>query len=239
MIAAMDEQGFVTMACIANLAKRANVTMQEAEEAVVVLESPDTKQPDQENEGRRIERVHGGWMVLNSEKYRSMVTRAESLQKNRERVARFRAKKNGNAPVMPCNVSVMQSEQSRADTKTRAAGAAPAADSEWISELSQNPAYQGIDVNREFQKMMAWTTTNARQPTRRRFVNWLNRVERPISLNGHAAPQKPALNEPKGWKAWLNHNRPDSVYSVGGNSECHEWAKLPREAQEVVLAGLR
>ena len=111
MVAAMDEHGYVSMASVSNLARRANVSLSEAEEAVKTLESPDRIQPEQDHDGRRIERVEGGWMVLNSEKYRSMVTRAEALQKNRERVARFRAKKC-NAPVMPSNVSVMQSDQS-------------------------------------------------------------------------------------------------------------------------------
>ena len=64
MIAAMDEQGFVSMASVQNLARRANVPEAEAAGAVKVLESPDSVQPDQENEGRRIERVEGGWMVL-------------------------------------------------------------------------------------------------------------------------------------------------------------------------------
>lgn len=128
MIAAMDEHGFVSMASSHNVARRANVSLEEAEKAITVLESPDTIQPNQDSEGRRLERVEGGWMVLNSEKYRSMVTRAESLHKNRERVAKFRARKRGgNAPVMACNDLVMQSEhkqiRSESDPKPRSPAA--------------------------------------------------------------------------------------------------------------------
>lgn len=138
MIAAMDEQGFVSMASIHNLARRANVSLAEAEDAIRVLESPDTIQPNQEHEGRRLERVEGGWMVLNSEKYRSMVTRAESLHRNRERVAKFRAKKKAcNAPVMGCNDLVMQSEQIRANQKSLAAPKAPRARNEICDALAR------------------------------------------------------------------------------------------------------
>ena len=34
---------------------------------------------------------------------------------------------------------------------------------------------------REFDKMTAWCTVNRKQPSRRRFINWLNRAERPMA----------------------------------------------------------
>ena len=54
-------------------------------------------------------------------------------------------------------------------------------DADWLKELSAKPAYQGIDVAREHGKMQAWCAANRKQPTRRRFVNWLNRVEKPLA----------------------------------------------------------
>lgn len=54
-------------------------------------------------------------------------------------------------------------------------------DSEWLSELCGDKTYSGIDVNREHGKMMNWCRTNQKQPTRRRFVNWLNRAEKPMN----------------------------------------------------------
>ena len=49
--------------------------------------------PDAKYEGRRIERVDGGYLVLNAGKYRTQVTREEIRRQTRERVARFRDKK--------------------------------------------------------------------------------------------------------------------------------------------------
>lgn len=92
-IAVMDEAGFVQFASVRNVAHRARVTEDEAQEAIVTLEGPDTESSDDANEGRRIERVPGGWLVLNAEKYRVLVTRAVIQEQTRERVRKHRAKK--------------------------------------------------------------------------------------------------------------------------------------------------
>jgi hypothetical protein len=70
-------------------------------------------------------------------------------------------------------------------------------DSDWLKELAENPAYRGINVEAELGKMTAWCAANGKQRTRRRFVNWLNRAERPIAItaqghNGHNGQRKPA-----------------------------------------------
>lgn len=102
LIAVMDEHGFAQFASVANLANRARVTLEEAKEAVARLESPDVDSSDPENEGRRLERVPGGWLVLNAEKHRKMVTRAIIQAQTRERVRRHREKKrSSNASVTP------------------------------------------------------------------------------------------------------------------------------------------
>jgi hypothetical protein len=110
-IAAMDETGFCPFAAVGNVAARARVTEEEAKKAIKALEGPDPESSDQDNEGRRLERVPGGWLVLNAPKYRALVTKVNIQEKVRERVRRFREKKkSGNASVTECNDSVMQSE---------------------------------------------------------------------------------------------------------------------------------
>lgn len=61
-----------------------------------------------------------------------------------------------------------------------AEGSAPT-DAEWLASLASDPAFAGLDVQREFAKMSSWCAVNRKQPSRRRFVNWLNRAEKPIS----------------------------------------------------------
>lgn len=126
MLAAMDEDGFCQFASVPNLAHRAILSLPETTEAVCVLESPDENSSDPDNEGRRIEKVPGGWMVLNAIKYREMVTRSVIQEQTRRRVAAHRERKKSNAPVTPrnakttkCNAPVTQSDT---DTDTGAEG---------------------------------------------------------------------------------------------------------------------
>lgn len=119
-IAAMDEEGFVQFASIENVAHRARVGIEAASVAVRTLEEPDLNSSDSDNEGRRIERVPGGWMVLNAKKYRELVTRVVIQEQTKNRVRRFREKKRtGNAHVTPGNENVTPSEADT-DSKTRA-----------------------------------------------------------------------------------------------------------------------
>jgi hypothetical protein len=67
----------------------------------------------------------------------------------------------------------------------RGAGAPPTvSDADWLKSIESNPAYTGIDVQREFAKCKAWCETNRKPASRRRFINWLNRVDRPMAASG-------------------------------------------------------
>lgn len=54
-------------------------------------------------------------------------------------------------------------------------------DDEWLAELSLDAAYAGIEVMVEWAKMSRWCEVNSRRPTRKRFINWLNRAEGPMT----------------------------------------------------------
>jgi hypothetical protein len=56
-------------------------------------------------------------------------------------------------------------------------------DDEWLKSLEDNPVYRGIEVRILYGKMIVWCDNNGKKPTRRRFVNWLNRAERPLQVN--------------------------------------------------------
>jgi hypothetical protein len=53
-------------------------------------------------------------------------------------------------------------------------------DEDWLNQLGTNPAYSLIDVRREYSKMQTWCGVNRKMPTRRRFIAWLNRIEKPM-----------------------------------------------------------
>jgi len=92
LLAAMDEDGFCAFSCEENLARRANVPMAGLKKALEVLQSPDRFNSDDEFQGRRIERVPNGWLVLKAGYYRTLLTREVQREQTRLRVAEHRAK---------------------------------------------------------------------------------------------------------------------------------------------------
>ena len=125
LLAAMDEDGIAHFAAIGNLARRANVSEEEAEAAVKCFLSPDPNSSDPDYEGRRIERIPGGFVVLNAPKYKALFNREMQLERTRMRVAKHRAT---SGDVTPCNgvkrfgnASVTQSE-TETETETEAEG---------------------------------------------------------------------------------------------------------------------
>jgi hypothetical protein len=50
-------------------------------------------------------------------------------------------------------------------------------------------------VEREYGKLIAWCEANGKQPTKRRFVNWLNRADRPLQGEVKRPRVGPTLDE--------------------------------------------
>jgi hypothetical protein len=64
-------------------------------------------------------------------------------------------------------------------------------DAEWLQSMTADPTYAGVDVMTEHGKMVRWCETNRQKPSRRRFVNWLNRCEKPMVGTTHTdQPQR-------------------------------------------------
>jgi hypothetical protein len=57
-------------------------------------------------------------------------------------------------------------------------------DADWMESLISDPAYAGIDVKAERAKMVRWCEVNNKKASRKRLINWLNRVERPMAAGG-------------------------------------------------------
>jgi hypothetical protein len=73
-------------------------------------------------------------------------------------------------------------------------------DDEWlVSHVRANPAYTHINIDQELGKMDAWLSTRPQKKKTRRFiVNWLNRIEKPMSGgNGQPVINRPPPPPPK------------------------------------------
>lgn len=98
MLAKANSIGFVE-ASILGLARVANLSQEEVEESVKILEEPDPFSKNADLEGRRIAKVPGGWMVLNYEEYRSRTTEEERKEYMRDYMRKYRAEKGGKQSV--------------------------------------------------------------------------------------------------------------------------------------------
>lgn len=123
LLASMDQDGYCHFSALENLASRARVSLAKARRAIGCFESPDPNSENLANEGRRIERVPGGYLVLNAEYYRNKFTREIEREQTRLRVEKYRkrrkAKESGNNgttvtealhTVSPASVSASSSE---------------------------------------------------------------------------------------------------------------------------------
>lgn len=94
---AIKDPDFVVRKTAYQIGRCARKTEAEVLEALEVLSSPDTKRLEpQPHEGRRIERVEGGWLILNGKKYqekmreeaeRARWRKAQTAKREREKTA--------------------------------------------------------------------------------------------------------------------------------------------------------
>ena len=115
MLALADKNGEI-QASIPGLARAASVSIPDCESAITKFLAPDPYSRSPEDEGRRIEKIEGGWALLNHSKYRALASKDDSKSANLKRQQRFRERKERNslnalvtpcnAPVTPCNAHV-------------------------------------------------------------------------------------------------------------------------------------
>lgn len=92
MLAIADSRGVVTAGGVPALARQVNLTVDKCREALGILEAPDPDSQTPDNEGRRVIRQQGGWLVVNAVKYRETRTRAQLLNAARQRRHRRKEK---------------------------------------------------------------------------------------------------------------------------------------------------
>lgn len=91
MLCMADPWSGVVTASIGGLAARARISREACVAGLETLSSPDPDSKNPENEGRRIEKVEGGWRILNHQAYRDRRTRQQ--EQTTERVRRWRQRK--------------------------------------------------------------------------------------------------------------------------------------------------
>jgi hypothetical protein len=122
-LAEKDENGFVS-AAYSSMQRICNVNKEQFDEAIRILESPDPESRTEDFEGRRLQKIEGGWIVLNHEKYR--LNEEVKKEKHREYMRKWRDKKGSvnnceftkdHVSVTSVSVSVSESEKKKEDCK--------------------------------------------------------------------------------------------------------------------------
>lgn len=90
MLAMADRKGRV-FASIPGFARRAAITLEEAEAALRTFLAPDPYSRTKEHEGRRISEIDGGWQLLNYAKYRAIRDEETIRESKAEHMRRKRA----------------------------------------------------------------------------------------------------------------------------------------------------
>ena len=117
MLAMADKNGEV-QASIPGLANVARVRLEACREALEIFQRPDPDSRTEGDQGRRIEKIPGGWVILNHGKYRELGSDDDRRAKNAERQRRWRERHKNNATgVTPCYKS---RQISHTDTDTKA-----------------------------------------------------------------------------------------------------------------------
>lgn len=97
LLALKDRNGVVETS-LPGLARTAVVELEECRDAIRVLEAPDPESRSPDFEGRRIEKVDGGWRVLGHERYlkrmREVAEKVGNAKRQREFRKRVAALKN-------------------------------------------------------------------------------------------------------------------------------------------------
>jgi len=104
---------------------------------------------------------------------RRMFREEKERENNRIRQGRFRSKRQSNEKVTAPSPSPSPKRKKKKEKVV-------VSDEEWIKTLEDNPIYKGIEVRILHGKMLVWCENNGKKPTRRRFVNWLNREDKPL-----------------------------------------------------------
>lgn len=93
----MSDQDGMVRAAPSAIANRARVVTDVTLDALERFGSPDQESRTSDHEGRRIEKVEGGYVILNYKKYRDLKTQEEQRAAVRERVRKHRERKRAEA----------------------------------------------------------------------------------------------------------------------------------------------
>jgi hypothetical protein len=175
------------------------LTIKQTENALALFESPDQHSRSLNDEGRKIIRVDGGYQIVNYGKYRdSEMRRLKRREYHREYWHTRKLKKlkgtqkhsNGLNETQQNLLadSTLQKQSTEADKEKSSTNGSRQSVEDWLKELEADETYKGLNVRQLYGRMLNWCKIRKKQPTKRRFVNWLNSQDAPLPLQHASRP---------------------------------------------------
>lgn len=234
MLAMADRNGRVHSS-MPGLADASRVTLEQCKEALSHLLAPDPHSRTKEHEGRRIEEIDGGWLLLNYLKYREFRDIEERRLQVRQAVQRYRQKKatvSQGKPRKPKKAQAEAEAEAEAENRVREKEVRPRANallgSRVEAELEAESLVRSIaakdpdnlDPTEVISRASAWKGSGLVNPasmgddrlaqTLIKLRSWLRR------LDGTPEPQGPMSvvpSQPKESPEW------EWINSYGGKAE--------------------
>ncbi len=119
MLALADKNGEV-QGSVPGLARLAGVSVEACDAALATFLAPDERSRTKTDEGRRIEEIDGGWLLLNHAKYRKMASLDDKKEKDAIRQKRARQRHAGITPRHAAVTSQSDIAEAEANTEEEA-----------------------------------------------------------------------------------------------------------------------
>lgn len=183
MLAMADRYGEIE-ASVPGLAKFARVPIEQCQKALTELSAPDAFSRTSEYEGRRIEQIEGGWVLLNYDKYRIKMSQDDKRERDRIRQAERRRRLKV-ASVTESHKKSQQAEEEgslegSSDTDTRA---------------PDEPSWKHLEKKTS-------TLHNGRVARSRSQQAWCGRVDVPHILHDEFCRKHGTLNADEILRGW-------------------------------------
>jgi len=188
MLALADQNGIVP-ATAPGISIAAVVSLEATRKALAIFESPDPDSKSLENKGRRVERVDGGYKILNYESYRSfnysMKDEAVYMREYRDKKKKESELKD-NKSYNVITKSLLSASASASESKTiklkdKIKNKIEEFKKVWFEQIKfYMVKYPGIDYNLEREKIENWIEENPNKSLKKKSWNmfchnWLGR----------------------------------------------------------------
>ena len=173
MLALKDETN-ICRATVPALAKLCDITIEDCQKYLNDFQSPDEFSRSQEYEGKRIEQVEGGWLILNGQKYRDMLRGQERRDYIRQKVAEHRARVNKCKPRKQSKPIAEAKAEAKADKENKDELVVP-------EKFSQNADFlnawnEWMDFRKSKKACKNWAKLFGKQ------LEWINGFEVPTAI---------------------------------------------------------